>query len=242
LDPLDVWDRQALKVRKLAQDLDLSLAIETGARFLLDPERKHGPNLMDGSEAERNRRIDFYRRSLDVAQAVGASVLSLWSGAADPADRATDEALYARLAEGLVPVLEHANQADITLCFEPEPGMFVERVDQYHTLKQAANGALQAMKMTLDVGHCLVTGEITPEQAIRENASEIAHVHLDDIRSHVHEHTMFGQGDLNLPAVLKALDGVAFSGMAAVELSRDSYRGAWAAKEAMQRLRLARSF
>ena len=144
--------------------------------------------------------------------------------------------MYARLIEGLIPVLEHAAGAGVVVAFEPEPGMFIERVDQYHTLKQRAGGALQALRMTLDVGHCLVTQEITPEVAIETNASEIVHVHLDDIQNHEHEHIMFGRGDLNLRAVMSALDKVAFTGMAAVELSRDSHRGAWAAEEALRRL------
>ncbi len=185
---------------------------------------------------ERNRRVDFYRKCVDVAAHIGAPVVSLWSGAAEAGTSDSDEALYHRLVDGLQPVVEYAKTVDVTICFEPEPGMFIERVDQYHTLKRHGAGVLDALRMTLDVGHCLVTQEVTPEQAILENAEEIAHVHLDDIKDHVHEHIMFGQGDLDLPSVLRALGKVSFSGMAAVELSRDSHRGAWAAKEALRRL------
>jgi sugar phosphate isomerase/epimerase len=50
---------------------------------------------------------------------------------------------------------------------------------------------------------------------------------------------MFGQGVLNLPEVLKTLLETSYDGMAAVELSRDSHRGAWAAQEALRRVRAA---
>jgi sugar phosphate isomerase/epimerase len=48
---------------------------------------------------------------------------------------------------------------------------------------------------------------------------------------------MFGEGAVDLPAVLDALLEVGYDGLAAVELSRDSHRGAEAAAEAMQHLR-----
>jgi sugar phosphate isomerase/epimerase len=65
------------------------------------------------------------------------------------------------------------------------------------------------------------------------------HVHLDDIADGVHEHKMFGEGDLDLPEALGALREVGFTGLAAVELSRDAHRGAQAAEEAMGHLRRA---
>ncbi|MDF1838868.1 MAG: sugar phosphate isomerase/epimerase [Planctomycetota bacterium] len=241
LDPMGCWVKQAERTKKLAKRLELDLAVETGARYLLDPARKHEPNLMARNLSDRNKRVEFYRKCIDVAAHLGAPILSLWSGAAEPGLPDSEEAQYSRLVDGLKPVLEYAAEANVTVCFEPEPGMFIERVDQYHTLKGHGAGALDDLKMTLDVGHCLVTQEITPQQAIEENAGEIAHIHLDDIKDHVHEHIMFGQGELNLPAVFQALEKVAYSGMAAVELSRDSHRGAWAAKEALQSLTAARA-
>jgi len=76
-------------------------------------------------------------------------------------------------------------------------------------------------------------------RVIRELAPRLVQVHLDDIRDGVHEHCMFGEGDLDLHETLGALIEVGFDGLAAVELSRDSHRGAWAAAEAMARVRAA---
>ena len=85
----------------------------------------------------------------------------------------------------------------------------------------------------------LSCGEEPLSQVIRKLGPHLVHVHLDDIAKGVHEHRMFGQGDLDLAAALMALKETAYAGMAAVELSRDSYRGAQAAEEAMQHLRAA---
>jgi ribosomal protein S12 methylthiotransferase accessory factor len=39
-----------------------------------------------------------------------------------------------------------------------------------------------------------------------------------------HEHRAPGEGDMDLPAVLGALAGVAYDGLVSLELSRDSHR------------------
>jgi sugar phosphate isomerase/epimerase len=77
------------------------------------------------------------------------------------------------------------------------------------------------------------------EKEIERWASRLIHVHLDDAVAGTHEHLMFGEGELDLSATLKALVETEYGGLAAVELSRDSHRGPAAAAEALDRLREA---
>ena len=73
LNPFDVdLPRQLDDVTRLLRRFDLHCVIETGARFLLDPYRKHKPTLMDPPEAQA-RRLDFLRRAIDIAWAGGKS-------------------------------------------------------------------------------------------------------------------------------------------------------------------------
>jgi L-ribulose-5-phosphate 3-epimerase len=246
LDPLrtDVDSGEVRDLRARAADLGLSLAIETGARYVLDPRRKHRPSLLEEDGAERLRRVDFLRRSIDLAHALGASVVSIWSGSAptpmsgdtfDPAH----EPVWERLTQSLVPVLDHARDQGVFVAFEPEPGMFVERPAGYLELVRRLGDRGNELGLTLDVGHLLVTGDIPVGPAIRSLARHLVHVHLDDVAGGIHEHRMFGTGELDLREVLNALHDVGYAGMAAVELSRDSYRGPQAAQEAMTHLRAA---
>jgi sugar phosphate isomerase/epimerase len=129
----------------------------------------------------------------------------------------------------------------VQIAFEPEPGMFVERPAGYLELLQRLGPAGDELGLTLDVGHLLCTGDLPVGRVIRELAPRLIHVHLDDIAGGVHEHRMFGQGDLDLREALTALLETGYGGMAAVELSRDSHRGAAAAEEAMGHLRAALS-
>ncbi|HZJ71033.1 MAG TPA: sugar phosphate isomerase/epimerase, partial [Planctomycetota bacterium] len=72
---LDPFDRgtpeRAAELRRRLDDLNLAVAVETGARFVLDPRRKHQPTLL-GELPEATRRLDLLRRCLDLAVALRA--------------------------------------------------------------------------------------------------------------------------------------------------------------------------
>lgn len=243
LDPLDLDRRLVDDVRRWSDELGLDLALETGARFLLDPRRKHFPSLLEHDGADRARRVDFLRRTIDLAAELGADPVSLWAGAAP--DRTTAEsgaaveAHWAHLVDGLRAVLDHAHERGVNVAFEPEPGMFIERPSGYLELVERLGAHGERLGLCLDVGHLLVTGDTPVPAQIRALAPRLVHVHLDDIAGRTHEHRMFGEGELDLRGTLAGLLEVGYSGLAAVELSRDSHRGAWAAEEALRRLRAA---
>ena len=239
LDPLAPDTTVVADLRHWSDELGLELTVETGARFVLDARRKHFPTLLEEAASDRERRIDMLRRSVDLAAELGAGVCSLWSGTG-PEGLASEHA-WERLCEGLRPVIAHGIERGVQVAFEPEPGMFVERPEGYIELLERLGSDGETLGLCLDVGHLLCTGDLPVGEQIRLLAPRLVHVHLDDIRGGVHEHRMFGEGDLDLAETLRALVEVGFDGLAAVELSRDSHRGAWAAAEAMTRLRAALS-
>lgn len=246
LDPLDPNPRLVEDVRHWSEELGLELAIETGARFVLDPRRKHWPSMLELDLHDRTRRVAMLKSSIDLAAELGAPLVSIWAGAApggEVADSRTaapaSDTTWQRLLDSLRAVLEHAEARAVQIGFEPEPGMFIERPQGYLELVERLGSDGEHLGLTLDVGHLLVTGDLPVAARIAEFAPRLVHVHLDDIAGGVHEHIMFGHGVLDLPATLKALLDAGYDGMAAVELSRDSHRGAWAAQEAMRHLRLA---
>lgn len=240
LDPLDPSPRHVADARAAIDEHGLDVAVETGARFVLDPRRKHRPTLLEDSATDRERRVDFYRRSIDLAVELGARVVSLWSGAVPEGHDATLESGAAepwldRLAEGLRAVVHHGRERDVVVAFEPEPGMFVERPSGFATLVDRMGA--DAPMLTLDVGHCVVTGDLPVSDVVARHADRLVHVHLDDCPAGLHDHRMFGEGDLDLADSLSALTTSGFDGIAAVELSRDGHRGPEAAREALRLLR-----
>ena len=209
--------RRAARLRRRLAELDLACVVETGARFALDPRRKHHPTLLgDG----RERRLDFLRRAVDVAAEVEAPVVSIWSGALPPG--ADPDVAWERLAEGCHAILAHAEERGVVLGFEPEPGMLVERLAGYERLAEEL-GHPRGLRLTLDLGHCVCVEPEPTEVCIARSAARLAHVHVADMRPGVHEHLMFGEGELDLETALAALQAIDYRGLVAVELSRHSH-------------------
>ena len=60
-------------LRELLEVHRLRCVVETGARFLLDPLRKHQPTLVSPTRAERQRRLDFLVQAVNIASVLRAS-------------------------------------------------------------------------------------------------------------------------------------------------------------------------
>jgi sugar phosphate isomerase/epimerase len=251
LDPYDLSQSQVADLCEASVEHGIELVVETGSRFLLDPAKKHFPTLLEVGAADRSRRVDFLKRCVDLAELLDAQVVSLWSGAApegvvadwlekpgDPEPGENCERAWRSLCEGVEQVLAHAKGSGVRVAFEPEPGMFIARPKGFGELLTRLGSTGDALGMTLDVGHCLVTTDSIPV-AIENWKNHIVNVHLEDIADAVHDHRMFGEGELDLGGTLRALVQADFDGVASVELSRDSHRGPVAAAEAMVHIRRA---
>ena len=249
LDPLAPNGDAVEALRAAADQLGLILDLETGARFVLDPRRKHFPSLLEESADDRQRRVDYLLASLELAATLGARTLSLWAGRAPcgakgdcppgPDNEQRRELLWTRLVDGLRPVLARAAELGVRVGFEPEPGMFVERPAGYDALRARLGADAEALGLTLDVGHCVCTGDVPVEEVIASRADQLVAVQLDDMRAGDHTHLMFGEGELALQSTLAALCSAGFDGLAAVELSRESHRAPEAAEQALAHLRAA---
>jgi len=209
-------DHRASKLSSRLDELELDLVVETGARFLLDPRQKHEPTLIHPSENGRDRRIEFLKRALDVAAICDGEAVSFWAGR--PQDGVDPDEAWSWLVEGVGEVVEAAEERDVTAAFEPEPGMLVETVDDFYRLQDQ----IPSLQLALDTGHCVVTGEREPQAAVRECESDLGTVAIEDMKRGVHEHLFFGEGDMDIPAILGALGDVGFDRLVCVELSRAS--------------------
>ena len=218
---LDRW-RAALDRHAMA------CVIETGARHLLDPLRKHEPTLISPEQAGRERRIEFTRRAIDIAADLGAGCLSLWSGVAR--DAAAADTLWARLIDSLGPILEHAARRGLPLGFEPEPGMMIDTVARFGEL-QARLGEPAGLGLTIDTGHLECLGERPAADVIRPWADRIVNVHVDDMLPCRHEHLPLGTGEVDFAPLLAALAEAGSAGGLHVELPRQSHRWVETARE-----------
>lgn len=218
LDPLRASPEEARAVARLLGRRGLACAVETGARFALDPKRKHRPTLCDPDPLGRMRRVDWLVRGLDLAAEVGAEAFTVHAGPREPG--ADADAARAFLLDGLQQLAARASARAVPLSLEPEPGHWVETLAEWREVA----AELPGLGLTLDVAHVSVAAdEGTAAEAIRTHAADLAVVHLEDAPAGVHAHLPFGAGDLDLPAVLAALRAADFRGLGAVELSRHSH-------------------
>jgi L-ribulose-5-phosphate 3-epimerase len=222
--------RQIDQVRGLLDRHGLSSVIETGGRFLLDPWRKHQPTLVSPTAEERAIRVGFLERAIDIAAALGSDALSFWSGSV--LDDASPDAAMDRLVAGCRGVLERAGLHGMRLAFEPEPGMFVDRMARYAELADRLRHPL--FGLTMDIGHVHCLGDGALPEVIERWREWLWNIHVEDMRRGVHEHLMFGEGEIDFLPVFRALERIHYAGGFHVELSRHSYDAVRVARESFR--------
>ena len=209
--------RQAERLRARLGELGLGVMVETGARFLLDPRHKHEPTLVTADAEGRARRLEYLRLACNLADTLGAEAVSFWTGVPRGVDR--DEA-WRWVLDGVKALLDTHGDGPYALAVEPEPGMLVEDADDWARL----HADIPGVTLALDTGHCVVSGNYEPHEAVREFARHLGTVAVEGMRRGVHDHLPLDEGDVDLPALLSALTEVGYDRLVTLELSRDSHR------------------
>lgn len=171
------------------------------------------PSLISPDARHRADRIALLLRTLEFARAVGAANVSITSGrmlGGMPPVRAA-----AQFAESIRPILDRADQLNIDVGIECEPGLFIEYAAELHEwllrLKHPRLGA------NLDVGHSQIQGESIPA-VVKLLGDRIWNVHVEDIPGRKHYHLVPGEGTLDWEGLAKALGEIGFARFLTVEL------------------------
>ena len=227
-NPFTVEPADLNRLRQLLDKLQLRVVIETGARYLLNPQRIHYPTLV--SSEGRQIRLEFLRRAVDIAADLHAECVSFWSGAPDsdvPEHQAWDW-----LVTGCLQLAEHSKRRGVQLAFEPEPGMLVDDMAKFEVLKKHITSA--RFGLTMDIGHVFCTETAPFRQVYGKFANLVRNIHIEDIRDRKHEHLMFGEGELDFAAILRVLSDNKYMGLIHVELPQDSHRAAEVARASIE--------
>lgn len=232
LDPYaeDLPRRVADLVRLLDRHR-LTVTVETGAPYLLDPWATHEPTLMsDGAP----RRVDLLRRAIRIAADIGSPTVHLCSGPA-PAGLSEHDA-WDRLARGVETVLETAVEHDIALAFEPEPHMFVDTVARCLELRRRV-GEPEPLGITLDIGHAHCVEAAPVLACVHEAAPHLRNVQIEDMLRGVHRHLELGTGEIDFPPVLAALVELGHTGLVSVEIQGGALDAPEVARRSIEFLR-----
>lgn len=204
------------KIAALLERLNLGCVVETGARYILDPRRKHRPTLLDD---DSDARVWFLGRAAEIAQDLGATVVSYWSGARPENSSFTDDALFDRLARHVEKLEETCRNRGVRAAIEPEPGMLLEKMEQYDKLAERLGFR---PGLTLDIGH-LECMENAPEWEYLSTYRDVLYnLQLDDMLSGRHKHLFFGEGSVDFARTFQTLREIEYKGPGCVELSEAS--------------------
>ncbi len=230
-DP-DGRERQIEAVREYVENTP-GVTFETGTRFLLNPRFKHQPTLISNGRMSRWKRLEYLQRCVQLASRLSVAIVSFWSGAPD--GDATPSELMQRLVDGCRTLAEFADQHHVRLAFEPEPGMFIDTMAKFQELFERVDHP--AFGLTIDIGHLHCQGETPITDHLRRWKDVLWNIHIEDMRRGVHEHLMFGEGEIDFPPILRTLKEINYSGGVHVELSRHSHDAVETARRALAFLR-----
>ncbi len=176
-----------------------------------------------------SKRIEHTQAVIRMTAALGGSTISLQPGGplgSIPRDVALD-----RYEAGLRQCLPLAQQLGITLMVEPEPGLLIQHSWECIEFLERINHP--RLKMNCDLGHFYCVEE-DPAQVLRNCASWIAHVHIEDIKENrVHQHHIPGEGAMDWQAIFETIRTIAYQGWLTVELypyestAQEAARKAW---------------
>ena len=129
--------------------------------------------------------------------------------------------LFARLTDECRLLAAHAHARQIRLAFEPEPGMLVATMADYARLHRAVDHP--CFGLTMDLGHLFCQREEPIAAHVRQWRDWLWNLHLEDSKRDIHEHLLFGQGEMCFEPIFQALREVNYQGGLHVELSRHSH-------------------
>jgi len=198
--------------------------------FPARPPAEASTDARERSPRGAERRSEFLAEVVETATDMGLPdpVVSFWSGAAD--DDAGPAALMDRLVDECRSLAVYAASKNVRLAFEPEPGMFIDTMDKFAELHAKVNHP--AFGLTLDVGHLVCNGELPVSRHLTAWKHVLWNVHIEDMKRGVHDHVMFGEGEVDFADVFAGLREAKYDGGVYVELSRHSFDAVNAARKA----------
>ena len=183
------------------------LAISNVNGFMMnavaDPRQPYWhPSWIEPDPHYRAIRREHTRRALRLAKELGAPSIQTEPGgplAPGQSWRAAADVFY----EEIMPCVELAEQLEVFLLIEPEPGLMIETFEQY--LEFAGRIGSPWVGLNFDIGHAFCVGE-EPQEWIARMAPHTKHYHIEDIAATPqHAHLVPGRGAIDFPAVLREI-------------------------------------
>ncbi|MCR4413301.1 MAG: sugar phosphate isomerase/epimerase [Thermoguttaceae bacterium] len=216
--PAGLLDAQKQAIRDALARHRLAISNVNGFMMnaVADPRQPYWhPSWIEPDPNYRAIRREHTKRALRLAAELGAPSIQTEPGGPLVAGQSWSDAARVFYDE-LMPCIEVAEQCQVDLLIEPEPGLLIERFDQY--LEFAGRIDSPRLGLNFDIGHAYCVGD-DPERWVPRMAPFTRHYHLEDIApTRVHQHLIPGHGAIDFEATLRAIAATGYDGWLTVEL------------------------
>jgi sugar phosphate isomerase/epimerase len=181
-----------------------------------DPRQPYWyPGWTDPDPHYRAIRREHTKRALRLAKDLGAPNITTEPGGRLESDQSRKQASQTFYDE-FMPCVELAEELSVDLLIEPEPGLLIEKFEQY--LEFVDRIKSPSVGLNFDIGHAYCVGQ-EPEDWVERMAAFTRHYHFEDIAAtRVHAHLIPGTGAIDLAATLAAISRSDYQGWITVEL------------------------
>ena len=200
LYPPDANSQDLEKFRQLLENLKLTIT-NLNCFTLFAVGNTWLPSWIEQDEKRRQERIDHTLNCLDLAHFLGCPCISVPPGG--PLVEMDTKASLNLFRQGLEKVIPKAQELDVSILIEPEPGLLIENSLQMSLFIKEIES--RHIGVNFDVGHFFCVGE-APENALETLFEKVGHIHIEDIAStRVHKHLIPGLGAIDYNAFFKRL-------------------------------------
>ena len=230
--PRDLSERD---IERICRELDrYGIEVSNINAFMLHAEGDtYHPSWIEKDAELRRRRVDHTLRCIDLAAKLGARTLSTEPGG--PLQGMSPDEGLRLFREGLKAIEERAAEKGVRILIEPEPGLLIETSGQFCRFFEELDPSV--FGLNFDIGHFYCVDE-DPVELVRKLKDLSCHYHLEDIAaSRVHHHLLPGEGAIDLPKVLQAIDETGYRGFVTVELYPYEAHAVETAEKALSYLR-----
>jgi L-ribulose-5-phosphate 3-epimerase len=204
-------------VKGFLEHLDPDAPQVDEARLLLDRHALHCVSMSGHAPLHEELGRTRLRNVLRAGKELGIGVLNTFTGDAEsPEERE-------RFVEGARALADEAQAAGIRLCIETDSNLLPTAEAGLELLEEIGRDWIQ---INYDPGNVVYYTGARPEDDIKHGLGRIGHVHLKDKRGGkgVLDFPALGEGELDVPSILRDLKASGFSGPVSMEIEFTDYQ------------------
>ncbi|HHW01757.1 MAG TPA: TIM barrel protein [Thermoanaerobacterales bacterium] len=204
----DMTSEKIEKIRDMVRNAGLNISGFIPAQF------RYPTNIAIDDDIIRNRSIDYLKKSIDIAVALGAPLISICPGHARFGQ--SYESAWSNMIDSISKLMEYSGNT-INLMLEPgnryETDLVVTAEDGKRVVKDLGN----RIGLVLDTGHMFVNRESVSDGFLGiEN--NMLHFHIDDNMGVTDDHMVPGTGRMDYEVFFQNLKRINYEGYITVEL------------------------